>query len=219
MNYLNLEVSKLSSPNVIGADPVERATWLMLLAYCSDQENSGRISSCREWKCRRWQQLAAVTLKEVLRSCDLWKWDGDDLLVWGYPVEQEAEVQQRRERARENGQRGGRPKKPTSETQKKPTLVPTSEPTSESVKERKEKEGKEKEVPPNPQGGGERRVLPERWRNIPKQDRKNHRVLHNNRLMQRIGAWFARKPETLWTLAEGIARRRRTTAAAISSRC
>jgi len=49
------------------------------------------------------------------------------------------------------------------------------------------------------------RVLPDRWRNIPKQDRRNQKVLRNNRLMSRIGGWFGRKPETLWTLAEGIA--------------
>ena len=30
-------------------------------------------------------------------------------------------------------------------------------------------------------------------------------MLRNNRLMVRIGGWFGRKAETLWTLAEGIA--------------
>lgn len=47
--------------------------------------------------------------------------------------------------------------------------------------------------------------LPERWRNIPKIDRRNHRVLFNTETMERIGKWFNRRQGTLWTLAEGIA--------------
>jgi hypothetical protein len=47
--------------------------------------------------------------------------------------------------------------------------------------------------------------LPDRWRNIPRIDRKNHKVAFNTQEMERIGSWFGRKPGTLWTLAEGIA--------------
>lgn len=46
--------------------------------------------------------------------------------------------------------------------------------------------------------------LPERWRNIPKVDRRNHRVAFNTQEMERIGSWFGRKPGTLWTIAEGV---------------
>ena len=49
------------------------------------------------------------------------------------------------------------------------------------------------------------RVLPDKWRNVPKLDRKTQRVLRNSNAMQRIGSWFNRKPTSLWTLAEGIA--------------
>lgn len=48
------------------------------------------------------------------------------------------------------------------------------------------------------------RVLPDRWKNIPKIDRRNLRVLRNNKLMVRIGGWFNRKASNLWTLEEGI---------------
>lgn len=58
-------------------------------------------------------------------------------------------------------------------------------------------------VAPSPKDNG--KVLPDRWRNIPKLDRKNQRVLRNNSMMIRIGGWFNRRPTNLWTLAEGIA--------------
>lgn len=59
--------------------------------------------------------------------------------------------------------------------------------------------------PASPTTHPEPRVLPHRWRHISRGDRKNHRVLANNRLMQRIGTWFGRRPDTLWNLAEAIA--------------
>lgn len=106
--------------------------------------------------------------------------------------------------------------------------VPGSSGNRREVPARREGKGREGEVetedeveteentPFIPQGGNgdtdanemtkdNGRVLPDRWRNIPKQDRRNQKVLRNNRLMSRIGGWFGRKPETLWTLAEGIA--------------
>ncbi|MCW1885496.1 hypothetical protein OKA04_12220 [Luteolibacter flavescens] len=46
------------------------------------------------------------------------------------------------------------------------------------------------------------RVLPDNWKRIPKGEQKTRKVLRNNRLMERIGGWFNRKPETLWSIAE-----------------
>jgi hypothetical protein len=40
-----------------------------------------------------WEQLCGVTAEEVSRQCALWRWDGDSLVVWAYPIEQEQEVQ------------------------------------------------------------------------------------------------------------------------------
>ena len=139
MNYINIRTAIIHSPELKGADPVERGTWLMLLGFCVDMENSGRIAGCRGWKCRRWQQTAGVTLREVATESDLWEWEGDDLIVNFYPLAQEREAQQRRERARENGTRGGRPRKTDEE--------PTSDPTSESVKERKDKDKGKEDTP------------------------------------------------------------------------
>lgn len=105
MEWLNLHTSTLDSPQFVGAEPAERATWLCLLRYCVGQENGGRIALCRGWNDRRWQQLCRVMKREVIGPSDLWEWDGDDLVVWAYPVNKEEEVK----RNRSNGAKGGRP--------------------------------------------------------------------------------------------------------------
>ncbi|MFA9263056.1 MAG: hypothetical protein ACEQSB_06975 [Undibacterium sp.] len=72
-------------------------------------------------------------------------------------------------------------------------------------------------IPPTPQGGdghelfGETnidhkdRYLPKDWRKISKADQKKTKVLRNSLSMIQIGAWFDRKSETLWTVAEAAA--------------
>jgi len=107
MKHLNIEIAVLRSPDFLGADPVDRATWLCLLAFCADQENSGIIRSCRGWKDRQWQQVAGVTLEEVSKQTMLWNWLGDDLLVFHYPTKAEEFAKTMRER----GSRGGKAKK------------------------------------------------------------------------------------------------------------
>ena len=120
MDWLNLHTKELDSPEVVGAEPIDRGTWLMLLRYCAGQENGGVIRDCRGWKDRKWQQLARVTLAEVNRECDLWNWSGDDLAVTHYPLEKEQEVKHlraigrmstpaKRAAAKANGELGGRP--------------------------------------------------------------------------------------------------------------
>lgn len=169
MEWLNLHTSTLDSPQFVGADPAERATWLCLLRYCVGQENGGRIGLCREWNDRRWQQLCRVTKREVIGPSDLWQWDGDDLVVWAYPLKKEEEVK----RNRSNGAKGGRPDgsgKTTHQAthqatqQGNPTDNPeettrlTSRLDSGSISaetERKGREGKGKEYTPLPPGGVE----------------------------------------------------------------
>lgn len=210
MNWINLNVAVLDSEEYLGAPPVSRATWLNILRFCVGQENGGRIEGAKQWKDRKWQQLVGVTAKEVGASCDLWTWEGDDLIVFKYPSDKEDEVR----RKRENGTKGGRPAKPRNNhvVSDEITTCPNSPETEEKGKG---KEGEEKGSTPNPPDGelqlvGEEskvkaeRVLPERWKNIPKQDRVNQRVLRNNRMMERIGAWFNRRPGTLWTIAEAV---------------
>lgn len=147
MDWLNIHRSTLATEQFLGCEPVQRATWLCLMAYCADQENGGRIEGASEWGDRKWQQVVRVTKGEVSESCPLWSWDGGAVVVWAYPVEKEAEVR----RNRENGGKGGRPPKPAGnqvvtsgltqiETQEEPT-APIS---AETEEERKGKERKEK---------------------------------------------------------------------------
>jgi len=96
MEYIYLACAVVDSPQFLGSEPCDRATWLCLIRFCVGQENSGKMPDCREWSDRRWQQIAAVTKAEVERPCDLWRWEGKSLVVWGYPKAQEELHQKRR---------------------------------------------------------------------------------------------------------------------------
>jgi len=96
MEWLNIHGSTLRSPAFIGAEPIDRATWLCLLAFCANQENGGRIAGGRDWGDRRWQQVAGVTLKEVRRETELWTWENTDLVVAFYPLGKETEIRAKR---------------------------------------------------------------------------------------------------------------------------
>lgn len=154
MDWLNLHIpTVLRSPEFIGEDPTNQATWLKLSAFCAAQENGGTISGCDGWKCRKWQQICAVTKEEVRRESSLWEWNGNDLKLVFYPAEKEAEVRMKREIAKTNGKRsGGRPRN-QQETNVVTDVGLLSEPTSaksakaEGEGERKGK-GKEGEHTP-----------------------------------------------------------------------
>lgn len=152
MNWLNLNVQTLDSENFLGSDPIDRATWLCLLRYCIGQENGGEIEDCEDWTDRKWQQLVRITKKEASRKCDLWSWNGNTLIVWGYPIEKETEVRQKRDTAKTNGAKGGRKKKTDDGNPEKPTLVNSAK----AEGERKGKEGEgERNTPQPPKGGSE----------------------------------------------------------------
>lgn len=161
MNWLNLQTSTLRAPEYIGSEPVARATWLNVLAYCCEQENGGRIVGGAAWKDRQWQQTCGVTLAEVQGATLLIYRDGDDLIVWNYPADKEVAVIAKREggkrggavtseakaeAAKLNGNRGGRPKTQAetqaesgnnpSLTQGKPKLNPSLNPTEGKGMER-----------------------------------------------------------------------------------
>jgi hypothetical protein len=145
MQYLNLELSILDSVEFVGSEPVDQATWLKLQRYCAGQENGGIIRDCREWKDRKCQQLLRITRAEMLRECDLWTWDAGTLRIFAYPVEQEAKVIRKRDIARTNGQLGGRPPANPNGTDLGSQIGTDLGSKRESVKERKGKEGNEKE--------------------------------------------------------------------------
>jgi hypothetical protein len=150
MNWLNINIQTLDSENFLGSDPVERGTWLCLLRYCIGQENGGTITGCADWPDRKWQQLVRITKRESIRDCDLWTWDGDDLTVWGYPIDKEEEIKHlraigkqtsdaKKAAAKANGKRGGRPTKNPTEN---PTETEQETQTKPIERKGKEIEGK-----------------------------------------------------------------------------
>lgn len=168
MNWLNLHDSVLDSPKVVGAEPVDRATWLFLLRFCIGQENGGRIASAKTWGDRKWQQLCRVTKSETERACELWWWEDGDLIVSFYPHSKEDELKKKREAGREggkaktqaktqaaraNGANGGRPVTEESPlvTDEEPKHNPSINPR-EGERKGKDK-GKGKEPPPTPAAG------------------------------------------------------------------
>lgn len=145
MNWINIHTAFIRSPEFIGAEPVERATWLCLLAYCCEQENGGTIAECDAWKCRRWQQTCGVSLEEVMNESELWEWTGKSLIVHSYPADKEREVSAKRKA----GKLGGRPKTVEEKTNvlapEKPYGLPDGLPDGSNVLKRKGKERKGKE--------------------------------------------------------------------------
>lgn len=122
MEYMNVPTALFSSPEFIGAEPIQRATWIALLAWCCTQENGGVIEGCRTWGMRRWMQTCGVMDKEVMNGGELYHFDGDDLVVFGYPGGVQKLLERKRVIARENGKLGGRPKTNVG-TEEKPTSV------------------------------------------------------------------------------------------------
>ena len=146
MNYLNLHTDLLRSEDYLGAEPVERATWLNLMAWCATQENGGVIENAVGWSDRKWQQLCGVTKDEASQVSELyWIDEKGNMIVKHYPKDKEEEVKTNRL----NGKKGGRPKK---KTQKKPGGFESVNPNetgcleiAETERKGREGNGKEKE--------------------------------------------------------------------------
>jgi len=142
MQWLNISVDALQSMEFKRSNPIKRSTWLSLMGYCCQHETSGRIEGCRDWSDREWLQVCGVTKEEVHTDSLLCTFEGEDLLVAFYPIDQESKAIQNRI----NGGKGGRPRKIAApqaiDTQgEKPCGLPVG---SDSL-ERKGKEGKGKE--------------------------------------------------------------------------
>lgn len=107
MNYLNIHTDTLKSEEFIGAEPIERATWIALLGWCASQENGGVIWDCHLWGDRKWMSLCGVTSEEVKIASKLYRFEEGNLVVTFYPIDAEELVKSKREA----GKKGGRPKK------------------------------------------------------------------------------------------------------------
>jgi len=145
MIWLNLKTTTLRSPEYAGSEPIQRATWLNLLAYCCEQENGGKIEGCGGWKDRQWQQTLGVTLAEAREECDLWHWEDDALCVAFYPNDKQEEVKAKRDAGKRGGKRSGKARREAvREAQLEAELQPNRV-LLEAELERKGKEGEWKD--------------------------------------------------------------------------
>lgn len=104
MDWFNLHIPTMGrSPEYVGSSPAERGTWLSVMLYACQIECGGRIDGAASWKDRQWQQAAGVTLDEVKAANRLLRFDGDDLIVNGYPAEIEKQVRRNRKSAKAGG--------------------------------------------------------------------------------------------------------------------
>ncbi len=145
MNWLNIHTSELRSPAFIGSDPVARATWLYVTAYCCEQENGGRIIGCRSWKDRQWQQTCGVTLAELEAASPLIKWDGEDVLVAAYPREKEDEIKAKRKAGGEGGKKRAKNAKLAARENPKQQSISSTPRSTPSSRASTEGEGEGKE--------------------------------------------------------------------------
>lgn len=140
MNWLNIHTDTLRSEEYLGADPVERATWLSLLGWCATQENGGLIKDAIEWKDRKWQQVCGITKAEVETESELYAFIKRDLLVRYYPGDSEAAVIAKRLA----GKKGGRPRKDLKTGGKKPHGLENENHDPQVSKREAETKGKER---------------------------------------------------------------------------
>lgn len=130
MNYLNIHIDNLMSEEFLGAEPIDRATWLCLLRYCAQHETGGIIEGAT-WGERKWMQLCGITENEVRRECKLWKWKDGKIIVNMYPIEQEKAIKKQRKAGKKYGR--GMPNKRINKASKGNSLSnssPNSSPDS-----------------------------------------------------------------------------------------
>lgn len=136
MEYLNLKLSTLGDIRYIGSPPIFRATWINLLAYCAKMENGGLIETCLQWGDGTWGQIAGLKRKEVNAVSTLWEWEGENLRVWGYPIENQRICHIRREIGRAGGRASGSSRRSTKhEAHGEPIASPNAEPIAPSLVE------------------------------------------------------------------------------------
>lgn len=142
MDWLNLHTSTLDDPALAAADDTHRSHWLHLMRYCIGQENNGRIRGAKTWNERKWLLLCRVPQASLADDGELWKWEGDDLVVSFYPKKKQKEVQDKREAGREGGLKSAATRAQKSSST--PSSSASSTPSSSAATERKGMEGEGK---------------------------------------------------------------------------
>jgi hypothetical protein len=129
VNWLNVETRVARAAEFARASTRARGAYISVLLYCAEQENGGRLVGAKHWDDLMWIKCCCVALRDVNAAAPLLAWDGDDLIVWRYPLDQEVTMALKKKAAKENGKQGGRPRNPVPHSQPnpKPTWIPTSD--------------------------------------------------------------------------------------------
>lgn len=98
MEYYQFDVRTVRLPQFAQASTIGQATWLKVLCYCVESENSGTIIGAAKWSDATWISIVGITRKDVLKSSPLITFNGDNAEVWGFPHETLKEVKRTRER-------------------------------------------------------------------------------------------------------------------------
>lgn len=139
MNWLNLGANEMRAPEFTGATAMERGVWLSLMLHCVAVENEGRMVGAVRWSERQWLLIGGVVKAEVLEvDSELWRVEGEDVLVWGYPHGAQEVVNA----GRRGGNLGGRPRKDGGKT---PSETPAKTPSETPCETQKKGKGKGKE--------------------------------------------------------------------------
>lgn len=96
MNWLNIHTPSFRKHEFTGSDPHEVGVWTLLMVYCCEQENGGKIRNCKEWTERQWLISCSVSIADVSRKSALWSWSATCLTVALYPIQKEREVAAKR---------------------------------------------------------------------------------------------------------------------------
>ena len=150
MTYINIPTAQLEHEAFLDATDEQNGIWLKLMRYCCSMENGGRIPAAKSWARNKIMIVLRVDSQQLTKTCPLWKWIGEDLLVEFYPKAKEAEVQGKRKIAKHANKARWR----------NPSSDPSSDPSSESGREEKRREENRREgKAPSPPD--ERQSIPE----------------------------------------------------------
>jgi hypothetical protein len=165
MEWLNIHRSTVEGEAMQDASAEAVRAWLFLQAYCVGQENGGRIEGAKGWNDRKWLKQCGLSLEAVHQASGLWYWDGEDLHIEFYPLNQEAKFIKNRQTGATGGRRSGEVRRQKNlqhrteneapaearveadgSTKNEATVEALTEARVErKVKERKVKKGKERE--------------------------------------------------------------------------
>ncbi len=133
MDYFNFKLNELRAQELSGATAFEAGVWFKLMLHSLATENSGVLRGAKKWRPLQWLAVVGIEAQNIELETDLWTWEGEDLHVWGYPVQTQQKLEIQRGQGH-HGLKGGRPKK-----------QPETLPETHKGKERKGKEDKGKE--------------------------------------------------------------------------